>query len=145
MIQRIQSIFLLLASLSFWSLFKFPFAMSNKSATPFFEDQLLNINDHTILLILVILGGIVTAVSIFLFNNRTLQLRLGIINIILAIFLILVAVWLVFSKAPSIDSSLEIADQVGLYMPVLALIFVSLANFFIKKDENLVKSMDRLR
>lgn len=145
MIQRIQSVFLLLASLSFWSLFKLPFAASDKTASPFFEDQLLNINDHTLLLILSILGGLVTAASIFLFKNRTLQMRLGILNIIFSIFLIIVAVWLVFSKAPSIDSTLEISDKMGLYMPVISLILVGLANYFIKKDENLVKSMDRLR
>jgi len=145
MIQRIQSVFLLLASIAFWSLFKLPFALSNKTASPFFEDQVLNLNDHTVLLVLCILGGILTAVSIFLFNNRKLQLRLGILNSIFSIFLIAVAVWLVFSEAPAIDSSLEISDQIGLYMPVVSLIFIILANYFIKKDENLVRSADRLR
>lgn len=145
MIQRIQSIFLILASLGFWSLFKFPFALSNKTASPFFEDQILNINDHTILLVLCVLGGALTAITIFLFNNRKLQLRLGILNSIFSIFLVAVAVWLVFSKAPAIDSSLEISDQIGLYMPVLSLVFIILANYFIKKDENLVRSADRLR
>ena len=145
MIQRKQSLFLLVASLGFWSLFKLPFASSNKVTSPFFEDQLLNINDHVILLVLCILGGVVTAATIFLFNNRKLQLRLGILNIIFALFLIVVALWVVFSKAPSIDSTIDISDNIGLYMPLLSLTCVVLANYFIKKDENLVRSADRLR
>ncbi len=145
MIQRKQSLFLLVASLGFWSLFKLPFASSNKIASPFFEDQLLNINDHVILLVLCILGGVLTAATILLFNNRKLQLRLGILNIIFSLFLIVVALWVVFSKAPSIDSTIDISDNIGLYMPLLSFICVVLANYFIKKDDNLVRSADRLR
>jgi len=145
MIQRIQSLFLLVASLGFWSLFKLPFAESNKVASPFFEDQLLNINDHTVLLGLTILGGLLSLVTIFLFNNRKLQIRLGLLNIIFAVFIIVVAVWVIFSKAPSIDQSIDIADKTGLYMPIISLICVVFANFFINKDEKLVQSADRLR
>ncbi|NNE15120.1 MAG: DUF4293 domain-containing protein [Saprospiraceae bacterium] len=145
MIQRIQSLFLLIASAGFWSLFKLPFAASSQTTTPFFEDQLLTINDHTALLVLTILGGIITLGSIFLYNNRGLQIRLGILNIIFSIFLAAVAAWLVFSNASSLDTSVEISDKIGLYMPVLSLIMVILANVFIKKDQDFLKSSDRLR
>lgn len=147
MIQRIQSLLLLLASVGFWGLFKLPFAESDKSVSPFFEDNLLNINDHTALLVLTILGGVLTVVSIFLFKNRNLQLRVGYLNMIFAFFLALVAGWLIFSNGPIIEQSqsVEIADKAGIFLPIFSLIMVIIANYFIKKDENLVQSMDRLR
>ena len=64
--------------------------------------------------------------------------------IVLAILLPALAAWLVFSQqgAPSTSG---IDDGLGLFLPVAALIFAVLANLFIKKDDKLVKSMDRLR
>ena len=145
MIQRIQSIFLLLASGGFWSLFKLPFANSDKVSSPIFEDSIFNLFDNTILLVLAILGGIISISAIFLYNNRQLQLRLGYLNIICALFLGLVACWLVFIQANQYTPAIEINDNIGLYMPLLSLIFAILANYFIKKDDKLVDSMDRLR
>jgi hypothetical protein len=145
MIQRIQTLFLIIASGGFWSLFKLPFASSSIASEPFFEDKLFNLNDDPILMVLSVLGGLATLVSIFLFNKRSLQLRLGYLNIIFAIFLGVVAGWLIFSHASSIDNNAEIQDGAGLYMPVVSLLGVVAANYFIKKDDKLVKSMDRLR
>jgi len=145
MIQRIQSLFLLLASVCFWVLFKLPFATSSAVASPIFEDKVFNINDNTILLVLAILGGVLTLANIFLFNNRPLQMRLNYLNVIFALFLGTVAFWLVFSNGQEIGNAVEISDGMGLYFPIGALIFVILSNVFIKKDNKLVKSMDRLR
>ena len=36
-------------------------------------------------------------------------------------------------------------DQIGLYLPILSIVFLGLALRSIGKDEKLVKSMDRLR
>jgi hypothetical protein len=144
MIQRIQSIFLLLASVALWLLFMIPFALSDKSATPFFEDHLFSVQDHVILLVLCILGASISLINIFLYNNRVLQLRLGIIGIIASFFLGLVAIWLIYSNADKM-SDVVIEDQFGIFLPVIAIILLVLANRFIKKDEDLVDSMDRLR
>jgi len=144
MIQRIQSIFLLLAGIAFLGLLKLPFASSQEVISPFFEDKLFTVNDHVILLVLAILGGVIALANIFLFNNRSLQSRLCIILIILAIFLPALAAWLIFSQQGN-PSSNGIDDGLGLFLPVVALIFAVLANIFIKKDDKLVKSMDRLR
>ena len=145
MIQRIQSIFLLIASVSFFSLFYFPFAKSDKTATPLFQDQIFNINDHILLLIFTVLGGVISLGAIFLFRNRLLQKRLGILGIISAIFIGAVSFWLMFDEGNQIDNSVEISDQAGLFMPAVSLVMIALANYFISKDEKLVSSMDRLR
>ena len=144
MIQRIQSVFLLLAAIILGALFKIPFAMSDQAASPFFEDKLFNAFDHIVLIILVSLGAIIALVSIFMFRNRNLQIRLGYIGIICSVFLALVAFWLVYSNADTMGE-VNIEDQFGLYMPFLALVFFILANHFTKKDQKTVESMDRLR
>ncbi|MBT8191416.1 MAG: DUF4293 domain-containing protein [Bacteroidia bacterium] len=144
MIQRIQTVFLFLATLCFGGLFLAPFALSDKEIQPFFEDRLFNIQDHIVLLILTIIGGMVALISIFMYRNRPLQMRLGFLGIISSLFLALVASWLVYSNAQEI-SDVVIEDQIGLYLPVAALLFFILSNRFIKKDEKTVQSMDRLR
>jgi len=145
MIQRIQSLFLLIASIGFWLLFKFPFASSDKGVSPFFEDQLFNINDHMVLLVLTVLGGILTLGAIFLYNNRPLQMRINYLSIISAFFLAGVAFWLIYSNGEKMGESVTIKDQSGLYFPIASFLLIILANYFISKDNNLVKSMDRLR
>ena len=144
MIQRIQSIFMLLASIALFSLFFIPFALSDKATSPFFEDQLFNVNDHTILLVLCILGASVCLISIFLFKNRNLQLRLGYLGIICSLFLGIVAFWLIYSNANEMSDT-NVEDQFGLYIPLISLILIVLANRYIKKDDDLVDSMERLR
>ncbi len=145
MIQRIQSIFLLLASLCFSALFFAPFAISNVETDPFFQDKLFDVKDHSVLLGLTILGIILCLVSIFLFKNRLLQKRLGIIAIICALFLGGVAAWLFYNNSSTMANNVIVEDQIGLYLPILMIIFLALSNYFITKDEKLVSSMDRLR
>ena len=145
MLQRIQSIFLFLASAAILSLFKFPFAQSNVSEGPFFEDQLFSVTDNTTLLVLTVLGATASFISIFLYKNRLLQMRIVLLSLIFSLFLGLVAIWLVYSKASLWSSTLEINDGLGIYLSVGALILIILANVFIKKDEKTVRSMDRLR
>jgi len=145
MLQRIQSVFLFLASLAIVSLFKFPFAQSNQSEAPFFEDQVFSISDNTILMVLAVLGAIASFISIFLYNNRLLQMRIVLLSLIFSLFLGIVAVWLVYTNASLWSSNLEINDGLGIYLSAGALILIILANIFIKKDENTVRSMDRLR
>ncbi|MBK6785818.1 MAG: DUF4293 family protein [Saprospiraceae bacterium] len=84
MIQRIQSLFLLLTSAGFFSLFKFPFATSDTSIPDLMKDNMYTIQDHIILLILTTVGGLLALALIFLYSNRALQLKL---NNVLIIFL----------------------------------------------------------
>ena len=144
MVQRIQSIFLFLSSASFFGLFGLPLATSEESMTGLFADQVYNIFDNPILIGITSLGGVLALVAIFLFKKRPLQIKLGYGVLTIAILLILVAGLLVFQDTSS-ELTSEIDERLGLVLPILAIIFVILANRFIKKDEKLVKSMDRLR
>lgn len=145
MLQRIQSIFLLLTSTSFFSLFALNFATSNKSAKGIFSDQIYNIMDNPILICLTVIAGVMALITIFMFKNRPLQLRLGYILIVMSILLPLVAGLLMYNEGVLNAPDVEINDSVGIYLPLLAILTTLLANRFIKKDNKLVKSMDRLR
>jgi hypothetical protein len=145
MIQRIQSIFLLLTSAGFFSLFKFPFATSDTSIPDIMKDSIYNIQDHIILLILTIIGGLLAIVVIFMYNNRALQLKLNNILIIFSILLPLLAFLLIYNEGTAMVKSAEISDGPGLYILGAIILFSVLSLIYIKKDKQLVESMDRLR
>lgn len=145
MIQRIQSIFLFLASAAFFGLFAFPFATSTKPMKNFFSDMVYNVQDHVALLVIVGLTGLLSLVNIFLFKNRPLQIRIGYLIISLGILIPIVAALLMMNDGTPVKPSAEVNDGFGLYLPFIGIIFSILAVRFIKKDNKLVKSMDRLR
>lgn len=145
MIQRIQSIFLLLAGLAILGLFIFPFATSAQGDQNLFQDKLFNIMDHPILLVLTCLAAGLAIANIFLFKNRDLQIKLSYGIIVLSILLPIVAFFLVYQSGVE-SGALQIRENyLGLAMPILAILFGFLASKYIKKDHKLVKSMDRLR
>ncbi len=145
MIQRIQTVFLLLAAISFFLLFQLPFAVSDIANPGFLADKDFDIFDNIVLVVLTALGGLIALIAIFLYKNRPLQIRLSYLVIIVGILLILVAGVLFYNEAANIMDKVGISDGLGLFMPVLAFIFGFLAARFIRKDEKLVRSADRLR
>jgi hypothetical protein len=144
MIQRIQSIFLLIAAVAFGLLFRFPFAASDKATGTLLEDRVFDLFDHPILLVLAGLGALLAVINIFMFRKRSLQMRLNIILIILNVFLIITAAVLFYNDASTMGT-VEVQDRAGLYMPIIGLVLIILANVFIKKDDKLIRSSDRLR
>lgn len=145
MIQRVQSIFLFLASLFFGGQFLVSFANSTKSISGFLSDLKYNVFDNPILLAITGLGAVICLVSIFLFKNRALQMKLSYVGIVMSILLPLTAVILFINNSSHISEQSHLNDQLGLYLPLGSILCLVLALRFIKKDEKLVKSMDRLR
>jgi hypothetical protein len=145
MIQRIQTIFLILTVGVFGALFKLPLATSDKPSTQFLSDQVYNILDHPALLGLCSIGALLALISIFMFKNRKLQLKFGYVILLIAISIPITAILLFKNISPSIDSSVHVIHQAGMFIPIAAVLFVIFSNYFIRKDDKLVKSMDRLR
>ncbi|MFT4665516.1 MAG: hypothetical protein ACI8YQ_003319 [Polaribacter sp.] len=147
MIQRIQSLFLLLAAACAFALFAFPFAsvpLVDSNASLIFADGMFDIRDHVAMLALFCIAGGLAFVGIFMFRNRKTQLivaRLAIIANIIGLVLALV----IFMQESKSLGNVEPNDEMGLFLPMLFLIFGGLALWFIGKDEKLVRSMDRLR
>ena len=146
MIQRVQSIFLLLVAVCCFLLFKFDFATitTGGGSSVLFADKAYDVQDNTILLIMFSLAGILAFANIFLFNNRKRQLAINNGLIILNLLGVGLAVFLYTQDMNKLSTEV-VEDGLGLYLPIIAFVFILLASRFIKKDEDLVKSMDRLR
>ena len=97
MIQRIQSIFLLLASGSLGSLFLNPVAFANFSepnpSVPASADGLLNIYDDKVLLGAATIATVLGLISIFLYKSRPNQIRYAWSMMAVAAILIGLVAW----------------------------------------------------
>ena len=83
--------------------------------------------------------------EIFQFRHRLRQLLLGTVNLLL-IAATLGAEFLFYTKGEQLlNIRLEGQIMVAFYLPTLALVLNLLANRFIRRDEQLVRSADRLR
>ncbi|SRR5579871_238289 len=141
MIQRIQSIWLLLVAAS----------ASVTYSLPLYSGHLLNntekkffIPDSFLLFPLIFGLGALALVCIFLFKNRKLQFRLVIVGVLLSI----VTVVLEYIKTDDFKATYNFQSgfyQLGALIPFLMIVFFIMAARGIYKDEKLVKSMDKLR
>ena len=152
MIQRVQSVFLVLAATVMALLFTKPMsfvsidqAIPPGNAQSMLADGTFNTQDHVILLILVILGIILPVVIIFLYKNRPLQMKLSRLTIALIALSIMLTLLLFYQEYQKIGVGTEVTVQYGYVMLILALLFLVLALRYIRKDEKLVRSADRLR
>ena len=144
MIQRIQTIFLLLASVAALSLYKLPFASAGKTdIAPFLSDGIFNVMDHPGFMGLFGLGGLLLLLAIFLFKNRMLQMRVTLFASVLVLLGLILIPVLLFQAGETVIQMLQVKP--GMYIPAVAVFFGLLARRAIRKDEKLVKSMDRLR
>lgn len=84
--------------------------------------------------------------SLFSYKNRLKQIKLGLLNTLLMICVLGLNIYFFWFKGMLFFETLnEGKIQWGFYLPILALLLNSLANRFIRKDELLVRSADRLR
>lgn len=155
MIQRIQSVYLLLTTIlsllflngSFLSFVNKTGDVVNIGFTNIvrsIQGQAPEIIGKILpLTILVILVAVLALTTIFLFKNRKLQLLLSGILTGLICVLLLVSFYYSYSVMSKYDASL--VPGVKMALPFLQLIFSVLAYRGIKKDDQLVKSYDRLR
>lgn len=157
MIQRIQSVYLLLAALSLGTMFFFPLASfigGDKDQLIYFVYELISKVPDSIpsvpfyfiypILVLTILTILLSLLAIFQFKNRGTQLKM----IRAGIFLILVMIGVFFFYCSPLleDASGTLTEYgPGSYMPLLALMFLVLANRGVIHDIKLLQSAERLR
>jgi hypothetical protein len=134
MIQRIQSFYLFIVALLSLSLI-----YGVQTAT-------LGLNFQGSIAMLVfgegLLGVLLAVGSVFWYRNRQNQFVVNRLNLITQLFL------LGFFVYRSLNISGEAAASekgIGMLIPIFSIVFLVLANRAIKKDEDLVKSADRLR
>ena len=143
MIQRIQSALMLIAAVILGLEFIFPFATSTKTGTGYFSDSVFNIFDNPILLGLVAVSLILCVLAIFLYKNRKLQSNLNWLTAILCAAILGAGYFLASKDQSGAFNGINIG--IGSMLPLISLVLLIAANRYINKDENLVKSMDRLR
>ena len=135
MIQRIQSVFLFLAAIVS-GVFSNMFDLWRSG------QEWMQANDYTVIYALFIASGILSLGNIFFFKNRKRQMLFNIINIFMNFVLVGLLVYRLFNL-PGDGFASE--KGVGLFLPLLSILLLWLANHSIIKDEKLVKSIDRIR
>ena len=152
--QRIQTIFLILAAVVLGLLFAPIMSFFTVSGTQdlvqqsevnMLGDGIFNIQDHIIFSILAIIGILASIAAIFLFKNRTLQLTLSRLTLVMSILILILMVVFFYIDYQLITANSEVSGEFGILSPVLGIIFSALAGRGIKKDSELVRSSDRLR
>ena len=137
MLQRVQTLYLILVLLLMAVLpYIFPL-WTLKSGKEFY------FMENIIYVILFGLGSTLTIISIISFKKRQLQFVLGRLTIILNLILLGLFVYRSLNVSGEINSVSE--KGIGMFIPVFSIVMLVLANKAIKKDEDLVKSVDRLR
>jgi hypothetical protein len=136
MLQRIQTIWLLLAAACAFLGLQFPFYVgTNKEGIP---SYILKGTENLSLIVVTAAVGILALVAIFLYKNRKLQLRLCVVGIVLEALLL----FLYYS---------ELKEFIGgtYALPALlqagTLLFFFLAARGISNDDKIIKESNRLR
>ena len=150
MIQRIQSLWLLLAAICALAALQFSFYSGNildneqlvlrnltaVGLTGNTNDVKTNVN--AISLLLAAATGILSLVAIFMYANRKTQIRITLIALLLSLGL---AAYMFLLTTEFTEGKVSLTAIFSLLPPV----FLFLAWRGIYKDEKLVRSMDRLR
>ena len=129
MIQRVQTIYLFFAILFMLAITYF------LAVTVDANNNLSYTYDSIYAHLTILISSFLLLYSIFQFKNRKKQLLL---NQVSKLFLSATFFILFFSKGESMP-------QEGLFVFIIPYVLILIANRFIKKDESLVQSADRLR
>lgn len=136
MIQRIQTLFLLIVGLI-------------SGILPFFLNLWVEVGgkevfaqDQVMVSLVFYVATVLAVVSILMYKKRQNQFVVNRLNMILNLFLLGFFVY----RSLSLSGETVVSEKgIGMLIPVFSIVFLVLANRAIKKDEDLVKSVDRLR
>lgn len=135
MLQRIQTIYLFIA---------FVFSGILPFVLPLWKDSKGEVfmASNIIYVSLFGLSTALTLVSIISFKKRQNQFVMNRLNMILNFILLGLFVY----HSLTLSGETAVSEKgIGMFLPIVSIVFLALANKAIKKDEDLVKSVDRLR
>jgi len=157
MIQRIQSVFLALIFILGAVLFISPILSFTSYEASFKMNayHTVNIADNIVVAKNIGIGAmqgfvaLLALATIFLFKKRQLQIKLCKLNLLLiALQIAAIVFYIDVAKeaiSPESPSDVVIGLEMGFFIPILSFLLTYLAIWFIKKDEKLIRSADRLR
>ena len=144
MIQRVQSIWLFLAAFVSAALFIFPlyqYTLAGSSVV-----TLLSARNEYLLLLLAALMTLLPLVNIFLFKNRKRQKNIVWLSILSSIGFIAMMLMKIQNLKNAVPPAMNDNFTLpGPIIPVAVVVFLFLALGGIRRDEALIKSVDRLR
>ena len=141
MIQRKQTLWLLLAGIFAFVSLKASFFSGIRTNDITLKEVVFVTASYSMLLtVFTIATATVTLITIFLFKNRKLQIRFGILSLFLSISTLGLYYWQSKNFVTS-QCSINLTAIIPISIPVL----IILAIIGINKDEKLIKSIDRLR
>ncbi len=147
MIQRIQTVYILIAEMLIASLFFLKFAdlSVNSELYTFTIKGIFNgetmVFDGLPIMIFIGLITLLHLVIILMYKKRVLQIRITVFTIILLMGLTGLFFYFIYSGFTDV----KVAFKVPMAFPVIAIILDYLAIRAIGKDEALVRSLDRIR
>lgn len=144
MIQRIQSLYLLGASLLSGVIVLFTSFWLNSEGSLFNFTDFFSSTNYLLLAVGIMFycSSLLSFVAIFLYQNRKKQLLFGRVNLVFNLLIIFILIFYLQSLPG--ESSVSVKG-IGLFIPIISFGFILLSNRAVKKDEELVKSVDRLR
>lgn len=143
MIQRKQSIWLFLAAMLNGALFIFPVFRYQPAMK--FEPVLEFARSYLPLFIVAAVITLLPLITIFLFGNRKRQKGMTLLNILLNLGFMALALMRVSQVKQANGADTAIIYDIGMLLPVAAIVFLFMAWRGIRHDEKLIKSLDRLR
>ncbi len=136
MIQRIQTIYLFVSAIIIGAFYMwFPIVLDPNGVIVLDRNEPLVFG-------LIFVSIALAIISILSFKKRQLQFVLNRINIISNFVLLGVFVY----RSLTLSGETLVSEKgIGALLPIISIVFLVLANKAIKRDEDLVKSVDRLR
>ena len=144
MIQRIQTVYLLVSAIISSGLIFVFNLWENIEGDSVFASELIKSDSMILKLIPVLFIGsaVLSIVAIFQFKKRQFQFVLGRLNILTNLILLGFLVY----QLLNLSGETSVSEKgIGAFLPVVVIVLLAIANKAIKKDEDLVKSVDRLR
>ena len=94
---------------------------------------------------LAIVSALIAIFSIFQYTNRLRQIQLGALNAMVVMITMFLCLYYILKSESVVSPQLQGTYLIGFYFPVVALLCNLMANRFIRRDEQLVRSADRIR
>ncbi len=142
MIQRKQTLWLLLASIFSAGVFYFDLYRATGDLV---EKKVLRVADHFPHLLLALIMIALPFISIFMFRNRKRQAKMAMVSVLSTILFLSMMLWRVTAIMKQVPAPSGGGYWIGAVLPAVSVVFLILAIAGIRKDEKLVRSTDRLR
>lgn len=156
MIQRVQSIYLLVITILMSFLLVMPYAYMELpgNQTLLFKASAINLLSQSDVvsiykstlpvIVMVLITGLFSFCIIFFYSRRTIQIRLTLLNLLLILILIALMVYYCIDTRSEFDGK-RLSFKIAMTFPVICLVFGFLAIRGIRHDEMLVNSYNRIR